>query len=146
MAFFTRRQPPQPDGRYEALEAEYRNYRRRTALELEDAAGKSARQTVLPFLSLYDDLNRALACPCGDAAFYQGVELIYKRLLHTLTDLGVKPMDSLGRMFNPTYHEAVEMISDPKYRRDEIVEVLQVGFTMDDEVIRHARVVVANCE
>ena len=48
MAFFTRRQPPQPDGRYEALEAEYRNYRRRTALELEDAAGKSARQTVLP--------------------------------------------------------------------------------------------------
>lgn len=146
MAFFTRRQPPQPDGCYEALEAEYRNYRRRTALELEDAAGKSARQTVLPFLSLYDDLNRALACPCGDAAFYQGVELIYKRLLQTLTDLGVKPMDSLGRMFNPTYHEAVEMISDPKYRRDEIVEVLQVGFTMDDEVIRHARVVVANCE
>lgn len=146
MAFFTRRQPPQPDGRYEALEAEYRNYRRRTALELEDAAGKSARQTVLPFLSLYDDLNRALACPCGDAAFCQGVELIYKRLLQTLTDLGVKPMDSLGRMFNPTYHEAVEMISDPKYRRDEIVEVLQVGFTMDDEVIRHARVVVANCE
>lgn len=146
MAFFTRRQLPQPDGRYEALEAEYRNYRRRTALELEDAAGKSARQTVLPFLSLYDDLNRALACPCGDAAFYQGVELIYKRLLQTLTDLGVKPMDSLGRMFNPTYHEAVEMISDPKYRRDEIVEVLQVGFTMDDEVIRHARVVVANCE
>lgn len=146
MAFFTQRQPPQPDGRYEALEAEYRNYRRRTALELEDAAGKSARQTVLPFLSLYDDLNRALACPCGDAAFYQGVELIYKRLLQTLTDLGVKPMDSLGRMFNPTYHEAVEMISDPKYRRDEIVEVLQVGFTMDDEVIRHARVVVANCE
>ena len=146
MAFFTRRQPPLPDGRYETLEAEYRNYRRRTALELEDAAGKSARQTVLPFLSLYDDLNRALACPCGDAAFYQGVELIYKRLLQTLTDLGVKPMDSLGRMFNPTYHEAVEMISDPKYRRDEIVEVLQVGFTMDDEVIRHARVVVANCE
>lgn len=146
MAFFSRRQPPQPDGRYEALEAEYRNYRRRTALELEDAAGKSARQTVLPFLSLYDDLSRALACPCGDAAFYQGVELIYKRLLQTLTDLGVKPMDSLGRMFNPTYHEAVEMISDPNYRRDEIVEVLQVGFTMDDEVIRHARVVVANCE
>ena len=146
MAFFTRRQPPQPDGRYEALEAEYRNYRRRTALELEDAAGKSARQTVLPFLSLYDDLNRALACPCGDAAFYQGVELIYKRLLQTLTDLGVKPMDSLGRMFNPTYHEAVEMISDPKYRRDEIVEVLQVGFTMDDEVVREARVGGGNCE
>ena len=49
-------------------------------------------------------------------------------------------------MFNPAYHEAVDRIQDPKYRQDEIVEVLRVGFTMDDEVIRHARVIVANCE
>lgn len=146
MGFFFRREAPQTDARYEALQAEYRNYRRRTALELEDAAGRSARQTALAFLPLYDDLSRALGAACSDPAFYQGVEMIYRRLLQTLADLGVKPMDSLGRMFNPTYHEAVEMISDPKYRRDEIVEVLQVGFTMDDEVIRHARVVVANCE
>ena len=55
-------------------------------------------------------------------------------------------MDSKGRMFNPAYHEAVDQIQDPKYRQDEIVEVLRVGFTMDDEVIRHARVIVANCE
>ena len=55
-------------------------------------------------------------------------------------------MDSKGRIFNPTYHEAVEHICDPQYRQEEIVEVLQVGFTMDEEVIRHAKVVVANCE
>ena len=55
-------------------------------------------------------------------------------------------MDSMGRIFNSTYHEAVETINDPKYRRDEIVKVIRVGFTMDDEVIRHARVIVANCE
>lgn len=144
--FLIRREVPQAEERYEALQAEYRNYRRRTTLELEDAAGKSARQTAQAFLPLYDDLSRALQATCTDPAFYQGVEMIYKRLLHTLASLGVKPMDSLGRMFNPTYHEAVEMISDPRYRRDEIVQVLQVGFTMDDEVIRHARVVVANCD
>ena len=60
--------------------------------------------------------------------------------------MGVKPMDSKGKIFNPTYHEAVEQITDPHYRQNEIAEVLQVGFTMDDEVIRHARVIVANCE
>ena len=72
--------------------------------------------------------------------------MIYRSLLGILSSLGVKPMDSMGRIFNPTYHEAVETITDPKYRRDEIVKVIRVGFTMDDEVIRHARVIVANCE
>ena len=53
-------------------------------------------------------------------------------------------MDSLHRCFNPAYHEAVEHITDPQYREDEIVEVVRTGFTMDEEIIRHARVVVAN--
>lgn len=147
MGLFTKKQPePQIDYRWEALNAEYQNYRRRTAQELQTAGERSAMETVTAFLHLYDDLQRALACPCSDPAFYKGVELIQKSLLDTFSALGVKPMDSKGRMFNPTYHEAVEQISDPKYRPDEIVEVLRVGFTMDDEVIRHARVVVANCE
>ena len=145
MGLFFQRQQPQ-EGRYEALLGEFQNYRRRTSLELEAAEGKSARQTAAAFLPLYDDLSRALACSCSDPAFYQGVEMIYRSLLGILSSLGVKPMDSMGRIFNPTYHEAVETITDPKYRRDEIVKVIRVGFTMDDEVIRHARVIVANCE
>ena len=147
MGLFSKKQPvPPTDDRWEALNEEYRNYRRRTAMELEQAEIRSARKTVCSFLSLYDDLQRALTSPCSDPAFYKGVELIQKQLLQTLSDLGVKPMDSKGKMFNPTYHEAVEHICDTKYRPDEIVEVLRVGFTMDDEVIRHARVIVANCE
>lgn len=147
MGLFSKKQAAsQTDERWEALNAEYQNYRRRTSLELEQTAGRSARNTVLPFLALYDDLQRALASPCSDPAFYKGVELILKGLMDTFASLGVKPMDSKGRIFNPTYHEAVEQIQDPQYRQEEIVEVLRVGFTMDDEVIRHARVVVANCE
>ena len=147
MGLFSKKQAaPAQDDRWEALQAEYLNYRRRTALELEKAEDRSARKTVTSFLSLYDDLQRALDCPCSDPAFYKGVELIQKSLMETFTALGVKPMDSKGKIFNPTYHEAVETIQDPKYRQEEIVEVLRVGFTMDDEVIRHARVIVANCE
>ena len=145
MGLFTKRQEL-PDARWEALNAEYQNYRRHTAQELEQAGGQAARRTAAAFLPIYDDLQRALASPCGDPAFYKGVEMILKNLLDTMASLGVKPMNSKGRIFNPTYHEAVEHIRDPQYRGEEIVEVLQVGFTMDDEVIRHAKVVVANCD
>lgn len=144
MGLFTKRPPV--DDRWEALNAEYQNYRRRTAMELETVGDRAARQTAAAFLGMYDDLQRALDSACTDPAFYRGVEMIQKNLMATFSALGIQPMDSKGRIFNPTYHEAVEQICDPKYRRDEIVEVLQVGFLMHDEVIRHARVVVANCE
>lgn len=147
MGLFSRRQEaPTVDHRLEDLSAEYQNYRRRTAMELEQTAAQSARKTAAAFLPIYDDLQRALASPCTDEAFYKGVELILSGLLHTLAELGIQPMDSKGKIFNPTYHEAVKHICDPKYRQEEIVEVVQMGFIMDDQIIRHAKVVVANCQ
>ncbi len=137
---------PEPDQRFEALYAEYQNYRRRTSQELDQAGSRAAQRTAASFLPIYDDLQRAIASPCSDPAYVRGVEMILKNLLDILAGMQVQPMDSKGRIFNPRYHEAVEQISDPQYRAEEIVEVLQVGFTMDDEVIRHAKVVVANCE
>ena len=145
MGLFSKRQEL-PDERLESLHAEYQNYRRRTAMELEKAGEQAARKTAAAFLPVYDDIRRALDSQCNDPAFYKGVELTMKNLLNVMASVGVKPMNSKGRIFNPTYHEAVEHIQDPQYRCDEIVEVLRVGFTMDDEVIRHARVIVANCE
>ena len=145
MGLFSKHRP-ETDARWEALQAEYQNYRRRTAAELETAGSRSAQKTAAAFLPIYDDLQRALASSCSDPAFYKGVEMILKNLLDTMAAMKIKPMDTKGRIFNPTYHEAVEHICDPQYRQEEIVEVLQVGFTMDDEVIRHAKVVVANCE
>ena len=135
-----------PDRRYEALEAEYANFRRRTSQELDAAHIRAARDTALPFLALYDDLQRALAAPCTDESYYKGIELIFKNLMLTLAQQKIVPMDSKGRIFNPTYHEAVRHITDESLRKEEIAEVLQVGFLMDDEVIRHAKVVVANCD
>ena len=133
-----------PDGRYEALEAEYRNYRRRTAEELRKSEEQAARKTVARLLPIYDDLETALRHECRDEAYYHGIELVMAKLVQTLAEMKVQPMRSLGKCFNPDYHEAVEHIEDPKYRQDEIVEVVRTGFTMDEEVIRHAKVVVAN--
>ena len=145
MGLFFKKEPVQDD-RMDALMQEYTNFRRRTARELEAAYEKAARETVLPFLALYDDLARALAAPCTDEGYRKGIELIFKNLSATFASLKIRPMDSKGKIFNPAYHEAVRQISDPACRREEIAEVLQIGFLMDDEVIRHAKVVVANCD
>lgn len=144
MSLFTKKQPPAPDLRLEALEAEYKNYRRRTQGACETAYQDAQRKTVLAFLPLYDDLERALSAPCQDAAYRKGIELMMQNLLSILAGLKVQPMQSLGKCFNPDYHEAVDHIEDPAKRQDEIVQVIQTGFTMDEAVIRHAKVIVAN--
>ena len=146
MKLFQKKVPaePQPDLRYTALEHEYLNYRRRTAETLEKSEAQAVRKTVLAFLPVYDDLSLALAQPCQDEAYHRGIELMMQKLLSILASMKVQPMDSLGKCFNPAYHEAVEHITDPARREDEIVQVVRVGFTMDVEVIRHAKVVVAN--
>ena len=146
MKLFQKKVPaePQPDLGYTALEYEYLNYRRRTAETLEKSEAQAVRKTVLAFLPVYDDLSLALAQPCQDEAYHRGIELMMQKLLSILASMKVQPMDSLGKCFNPAYHEAVEHITDPARREDEIVQVVRVGFTMDEEVIRHAKVVVAN--
>ena len=144
MSLFTKKQPPAPDLRLEAMEAEYKNYRRRTQGACETAYQDAQRKTVLAFLPLYDDLERALSAPCQDAAYRKGIELMMQNLLSILAGLKVQPMQSLGKCFNPDYHEAVEHVEDPARRQDEIVQVIQTGFTMDEMVIRHAKVIVAN--
>ena len=133
-----------PDEALEALRGEYQNYRRRTAAQLEHAEADGTKRAVLALLPVYDDLSRALDAPCTDEAYYHGVELLMQKLLAQLAELGVAPMDSLGKCFNPAYHEAIGHVDDPERRQEEIVQVALTGFTMDETVIRHAKVIVAN--
>ncbi len=82
--------------------------------------------------------------PCQDAAYRKGIELMMQNLLSILAGLKVQPMQSLGKCFNPDYHEAVSHVTDETVAEERIVQVVQTGFTMDEEVLRHAKVVVAN--
>ena len=144
MRIFTKKAPPAPDPRLEALEAEYQNYRRRTQQSSTQAAMDAQKKTVLAFLPLYDDLERALSAPCQDAQYRRGVELMMQNLLSILAAQKVLPMQSLGKCFNPAYHEAVCHVEDKSVGEERIVEVVQTGFTIDEDVLRHAKVVVAN--
>ena len=122
MSLFTKKQPPAPDLRLEALEAEYKNYRRRTQDARETAYQDAQRKTVLAFLPLYDDLERALSAPCQDAAYRKGIELMMQNLLSILAGLKVQPMQSLGKCFNPDYHEAVSHVTDETAAEERIVQ------------------------
>ena len=142
--FFQKSSAASEDARYEALQAEYSNYRRRTTQQLDQASQVAARNVVQQFLPIYDDLERALQAACQDEAFYHGIELMMQNLLSILASMKVVPMQSLGKCFNPDYHEAIEHVDDPSKQEEEIVAVIRTGFTMDEEVIRHAKVIVAN--
>lgn len=117
-----------PDETLEALRGEYQNYRRRTAAQLERAEADGMKKAVLALLPVYDDLARALDAPgVRTRHTITGVELLMQKLLARLDGLGVVPMDSLGKCFNPDYHEAVEHVEDPARRQDEIVQVIQTA-------------------
>ena len=130
--------------RYLRLCAEYDNFRRRSLKERDSLYGDIKADTVQKFLPVYDNLERALKQGTEDEAYRKGVELIMSQFEQTLEKLGVTPIESLGRTFDPALHNAVMHIDDEQKGENEIVEVFQQGFKLGDKVIRFAMVKVAN--
>ena len=128
------------------LQAEWDNYRRRTAkerLELIDNAGKDI---LLGFLPVVDDCQRALqVLRDSDAApaAIEGTELIYNKLMAYLKQRGVEPIAARGAAFDTDYHEAVAQfpVEDPA-KKNTVLDVTQEGYTLNGNVIRYAKVVV----
>ena len=124
--------------------AEYDNFRRRSQKERENLYGDIKAETLKKFLPVYDNLVRALATPTEDEAYRKGVEMIMTQFDSTMEKLGVKEIESLGKSFDPAFHNAVMHVDDEEKGENEIVEVFQKGFIMGDKVIRFAMVKVAN--
>ena len=128
------------------LQAEWDNYRRRTAkerLELIDSAGKDI---LAGFLPVVDDCQRALQVlreSEADPAAIEGTELIYNKLMNYLKSRGVEPIAARGAAFDTDYHEAVAQfpVDDPE-KKNTVIDVTQEGYTLNGNVIRYAKVVV----
>ena len=128
------------------LQAEWDNYRRRTAkerLELIDNAGKDI---LTGFLPVVDDCQRALQVlrdSNADPAAIEGTELIYNKLMNYLKSRGVEPIPARGAAFDTDYHEAVAQfpVEDPE-KKNTVIDVTQEGYTLNGKVIRFAKVVV----
>ena len=130
--------------RYLRVCAEYDNFRRRSQKEREALYSDIKADTVMKFLPVYDNLERALKQGTEDEAYRKGVEMIMNQFNATLEKLGVTEIDCLGQKFDPALHNAVMHVDDEEKGENEIVEVFQKGFKIGDKVIRFAMVKVAN--
>lgn len=133
--------------RYKRLLAEFENARNRNEKESKRHYDIGAKEVLEKLLPVVDNFERALqAIPEEDKerAFEQGVDKIYKQMIVTLEDIGVKPMDATGKEFNPDYHNAVMHIEDDELGENVVAEELQKGYMYKEEVLRHSMVKVAN--
>ena len=129
---------------YLRLLAEYDNYRKRTSKEKSDIYTDVKVETLRKFLPVYDNLERALAAPTEDDAYRKGVEMIMTQFRDIMDKLGVKEIESMGKTFDPNLHNAVMHVDDETKGENEIVDVFQKGFKLNDKIIRFAMVKVAN--
>ena len=125
--------------------AEFENFRRRTDQEKAQMFGNGQKAIVEKILPVVDNFERGLATvEVGADPFADGMLMIYKQLLTTLEEIGVKPIEAVGQEFNPDFHNAVMHVEDEEVGENIVVEEFQKGYMMNDSVVRHSMVKVAN--
>lgn len=124
--------------------AEFDNFRKRTEKEKSSMYIIGAKEIVEKILPVVDNFERGLAQAQEDDAFADGMKMIYKQLTTTLDELGVKPIEAVGKEFNPDFHNAVMHVEDEEVGENIVVEEFQKGYTYKDFVVRHSMVKVAN--
>lgn len=128
------------------LAAEFDNYKKRTAKEKEKLYACSVADVIGAFLPVIDNVELALKASEGkEQGIREGVLLIQRQIQDTLANLNVKPIEAVGKTFDPDFHEAVMHVDDESYGENEIIEEFRKGYIYKDEmVIRHSVVKVAN--
>ncbi len=127
---------------YLRLHAEFDNYRKRTMKEKAELLKNGSEKAIAGVLPIIDDFERALAILPEDAK--EGVELIYNKFKTYLAQNGVKEIDAMGETFDTELHEAITTIpAQSEDQKDKVIDCIQKGYTLNDKVIRFAKVVVA---
>ena len=133
--------------KYLRLSAEFDNFRKRTMkekAELIKNGGEKAINAVLPVL---DDMERALQNmeKADDVkAIYDGINLIYQKFLKNLHQEGLEKMEPVGKEFDTDYHEAIALVpAQSEEQKGKVLDCVQTGYKLNEKVIRHAKVVVA---
>lgn len=126
------------------MQAEFDNYRKRVMKEKADLILGGGEKTITAILPVIDDMERAMADNSDDpAAIKEGMKLIYQKFIKTLEGLGVKKIDTDDADFNVDYHEAIAQVpgmGDDKSGK--VIDCVQTGYTLNDKVIRFAKVAV----
>ena len=132
------------DDRILRLQADFENFRRRTAKEKEELAAVITQNLLTDLLPLLDNFERAMAVEQSDVeAFQKGVEMIFTQLREVLDKHGLENIEAKGQPFDPNIHQAVMRVANPDVEDGTITQVLQKGYQAKGRVIRPAMVQVA---
>ena len=125
--------------------AEFDNYRKRTDRERRELSDAVAADLLRDLLSGIDDLDRAIAASAGspDPSLRSGIELVQRQLMDVLKRRGVEPFESVGREFDPAWHEALASTPAGSHKDGEIVEEIRRGYRIGSRLLRPALVKVA---
>jgi len=126
--------------------AEFENFRNRTEREKTAMFETGAKSVIEKMLPVVDNFERGLATvpeENKEDPFVDGMNRVYKQLLTELENIGVKPIEAVGKEFDPNLHNAVMQVASEEYESGVIVQELQKGYTYRDGVVRHSMVAVA---
>ena len=127
--------------------AEFDNYRKRTEKEKSHMYEIGAKEVIEKMLPVVDNFERGLASVPEterDDPFVEGMNKIYKQLMTTLDEIGVKPIEAVGGEFDPNLHNAVMHVEDEAFGDNIVAEEFQKGYLYKESVVRHSMVKVAN--
>ena len=132
--------------KYLRLSAEFDNYRKRTMKEKAELILNGGEKSLSSILPIVDDFERAIKTmetATDVSAVKEGVELIYNKFMAVLGQNGVKVIETKDQPLDTDYHEAIAVIPAPsKEQKGKILDCVQTGYTLNDKVLRHAKVVV----
>ena len=127
--------------------AEFDNFRKRTEKEKTQMYEVGAKSVVEKILPVVDNFERGLAAVPEEQKedpFVQGMEKIYKQMMTTFEEIGVKPIEAVGKEFDPDFHNAVMHAEDEELGENIVAEEFLKGYMYRDSVVRHSMVKVAN--
>lgn len=132
--------------KYLRLQAEFDNFRKRTAKERLELLQTAGKEVIISLLDVLDDSERAakqLSTANDITSLKDGVNLVFNKLKTTLQAKGLKPMESLHATFDTDLHDAITEIPAPTPDlQGKVIDVLQEGYYLNDKLIRHAKVIV----
>ncbi len=129
------------------LQADFENTRKRLERERQEFVKFANEGIILELLNILDDLERSVNLAETQkqdlTGFLKGVEMILAHLYEMLKEYGVKPIESVGKLFDPHYHEALLQVEDKDLPEHTVVEELQKGYLLNERVVRTAKVKVS---
>ena len=127
--------------------AEFENFRKRTEKEKSSMFDMGAKSVVEKLLPIIDNFERGFAGISEEQMsdpFVSGMDMVYKQLQKALTDMGVEPIEAVGKPFDPNLHNAVMHVEDENLGENTVAQEFQKGYLYHGSVIRHSMVQVAN--